>query len=83
MAYPKFKQKEDCAFPERRICNYCDCGNLDRCPYMKCISMGNWYCTYKKQPKSEHLCNRTIRETKQDGSCNTEKTNLNKVSNGY
>lgn len=47
--YPKFKNKEDCAFPERDNCNWDDNPNSTRCPYMKCIYVGNWHCIYKKE----------------------------------
>ncbi len=40
--YPKFKEKEDCAFPERDNCNYDEDNiNSHRCPYIKCICMGS------------------------------------------
>ena len=53
MGYPKFKQGEDCAYPKRIICNYCEGGALERCPYMKYISVGNWHCIYKKDKSNE------------------------------
>jgi len=57
MTYPKFKSKEECAFPERTICNFCDCGKLERCPYMKYNNSKSindstrWECIYKKEIK--------------------------------
>jgi len=50
--YPKFKKKEDCAFPERTDCNFSK--DYDRCPYMKYNNSKSindptrWECTYKK-----------------------------------
>lgn len=55
--YPKFKKGDECAYPKRIICNYCDCGNTQRCEYMKCISVGNWHCIYKKEIKDKQLNN--------------------------
>ena len=46
----KLEDKENCAYPERDNCNYDEAG-LERCPYMKCRSMGNWYCKFKKGDK--------------------------------
>ena len=49
--YPKFKSKEECAYPERNDCNYGE--NYDRCPYMKynnsksIFDSTRWECTYK------------------------------------
>ena len=52
--YPKFKIGEDCAFPKRDNCNYDEYDiKSQRCPYMKCITVGCWHCIYKKQSKSE------------------------------
>lgn len=44
--YPKFKS--DCAFPDRQSCNYGI--GFERCEYMKCKRMGEWYCSYHKTP---------------------------------
>ena len=33
--YPKFKNKEECAYPEREVCNYTD--TIKRCPYIQKI----------------------------------------------
>ena len=66
MAYPKFKKGEECAYPERTICNYCDCGKLQRCPYMKFISVGNWHCIYKKELKSDKKQSKSTEATKEN-----------------
>ena len=55
MGYAKFKEGEDCAYPKRIICNYCDCGSVKRCEYMKFISLGNWHCIYKKELKDKQI----------------------------
>lgn len=62
MSYPKFKPKEDCAFPERAICNYCDSAGLKRCQYMKydksktILNNDRWKCTYDKNMiKDKHI----------------------------
>jgi hypothetical protein len=53
--YPKFKPKEECAFPDRKDCNYGD--GYDRCPYMKydnsqsIFSSTRWKCIFKKENK--------------------------------
>lgn len=53
--YPKFKNKENCAFPKRDDCNYGD--GYKRCPYMKynelksILDPTRWECTYKKEEK--------------------------------
>jgi hypothetical protein len=65
MSYSKFKNGEECAYPERTICNYCDCGKLNRCEYMKCISMGNWTCVYNK-PTIVKEGNETANEQKEE-----------------
>jgi hypothetical protein len=54
MVYPKFKKDEDCAFPERKICNWDETLG----PYMKydnsksIFSPERWRCIYKKEEKS-------------------------------
>jgi hypothetical protein len=53
--YPKFKENEDCAFPERDNCNWDDNPGSTRCPYMKCICMGNWHCIYEKNPQKRKI----------------------------
>jgi len=52
--YPKFKEGKDCAFPERKNCNY-DKFDIKskRCPFMKFVSLGNWKCEYNKSSKTE------------------------------
>lgn len=45
--YPKFRDEDNCAFPERASCN--DGDFFCRCEFMECISMGNWKCTFKKE----------------------------------
>lgn len=52
--YPKFKSKDECAFPERDNCNYDEFDpKSERCPYMKFFSLGNWHCIYEKSLKSD------------------------------
>ena len=57
--YPKFKKKEECAFPERDICNWDYSKDLPRCKYMKynnsksIFDPKRWECTYKKQVKDK------------------------------
>ena len=52
MVYPKFKSKDECAFPEREICNYSEDGKLPRCKYMKynnsksIFDSTRWKCTF-------------------------------------
>jgi len=54
MKYPKFRDKENCAYPEREICNYDRDAGIERCEYMKYdnsvspFSPDRWKCTYKK-----------------------------------
>jgi len=54
--YPKFKEKEDCAFPERDDCNFGE--GYDRCSYMKynnsksILDPTRWECTFKKKKKN-------------------------------
>jgi hypothetical protein len=60
MIYPKLRDQQDCAYPERSDCNY-DMSTedstkrkYDRCKYMKYdnsqspFSSTRWICTYKK-----------------------------------
>ena len=58
--YPKFKQKEECAFPDRDNCNYDYNQKSKRCPYMKCVSVGNWHCIYKKEEKDINNDNKRV-----------------------
>jgi hypothetical protein len=50
--YPKFRERKECAFPERDNCNYDDYN--DRCPYMKYDKSKSiwdntrWRCIYNK-----------------------------------
>jgi hypothetical protein len=56
MVYPKFKDKEECAFPKRLDCNGDSEDTKLRCPFMKYNS--GWRCIYNKNQdllKSEHL----------------------------
>lgn len=54
--YPKFRKKEDCAYPERIECNYDTSGKnkYERCEYMyydnneSPFSPYRWKCSYKK-----------------------------------
>lgn len=64
--YPKFKSKEECAYPERTNCNY-DESDLksERCPYMKCICMGQWHCIYKKQSNCDNKQEQPTKEVGQ------------------
>lgn len=56
MKYPKFKKDDECAFPERKNCNW-DENDKDsrRCPYMKynnsksIFDSSRWECTFKKE----------------------------------
>ena len=54
MKYPKFRDKEDCAYPEREICNYDTEAGIKRCEYMyydndeSPFSANRWKCKYKK-----------------------------------
>lgn len=57
MPYPKLNKDDKCAFKERKICNYCDCGcGLQRCIYMKydrsksIYDSNRWHCTYLHNP---------------------------------
>jgi hypothetical protein len=59
--YPKFKEKENCAYPKREDCNYGN--NYERCPYMKCISIGNWHCIYKKSSNNDIKVERVTNES--------------------
>jgi len=60
--YPKLKKKEECAYPEREICNWDDAPGSTRCPYMKydntksIFDSARWKCIFdkKKVSKSEH-----------------------------
>lgn len=72
MAYPKFKKDNECAFPERKICNW-DENDLEskRCPFMKynnevsIFSSERWHCTYQKDKdllKSEQKEDKSLRE---------------------
>jgi hypothetical protein len=53
--YPKFKDKKECAFPERDNCNWDESEGSKRCPYMKynnsksIFDSTRWECIYKKQ----------------------------------
>lgn len=53
--YPKLNSDENCAYPEREICNYDDETGIARCKYMKydnnesIFSSTRWKCTYKKK----------------------------------
>lgn len=62
--YPKFRSDSECAFPERNNCNYDEFDiNKPRCPYMKCKSIGVWYCNYAIKDKlmgSIHKQNKTV-----------------------
>jgi len=44
--FKKLNNDDGCAFPNRLSCN----GEVgcSRCKFMKCISVGNWQCTFKK-----------------------------------
>lgn len=42
----KLRSDEGCKYPERLSCNYGP--GFERCHFMKCISMGNWICTFNK-----------------------------------
>ena len=59
MSYPKFKSREECAFPDRTICNYSEDGKIQRCPYMKydnsksIFDSTRWRCTYNKDAKDK------------------------------
>jgi hypothetical protein len=59
MSYPKFKNKEECAFPEREDCNFDYSKSLKRCPYMKynnsksILYPTRWECTYKKEAQNK------------------------------
>lgn len=64
MGYPKFKNKEECAFPKRLDCNGDTEDTKLRCPFMKYNNSAStfiserWNCTYNKNQdllKSEHL----------------------------
>lgn len=44
--YPKFKEGDECAFPERASCNYGEF--FERCPHMKCMDVGKWICNFDK-----------------------------------
>ena len=44
--YRKFKNDNECVYPERLSCNS-EVG-CDRCPYMKMIRVGNWHCIFEK-----------------------------------
>lgn len=68
MSYPKFKPKEECAFPERHDCNY---GNeYNRCPYMKYNNSKSindstrWECIYKN-PANDKQIKEELREDKE------------------
>jgi hypothetical protein len=84
MVYPKFKNKEECAYPERDICNYSDDGKIERCPYMKYDRTKNifdstrWHCIFNKNSlKSEHNQITSI-NTNKDNIRIIEKTRTNK-----
>ena len=72
MIYPKFKQGEACAFPDRLDCN----GDADdcktRCPYMKYNNLKSifdstrWECRYKVHSKSELSIEQSQHTTKQE-----------------
>lgn len=49
--FPKLNSDDNCKYPERACCNYGEF--FERCPYMKCISMGNWKCTFNKNVKTK------------------------------
>ena len=55
MKYPKLNSQENCAYPEREICNFDDAGDLKRCEYMKydnsesIFSPNRWKCTHKQK----------------------------------
>lgn len=58
--YPKFKNREECAFPERDICNWDEEEGSKRCIYMKynnsksIFDPTRWECTYKKGEKTSN-----------------------------
>lgn len=47
--YIKLNQDNNCCYPERACCNYGEF--FERCPYMKCLSLGNWICIFKTKGK--------------------------------
>jgi len=57
--YPKFKNKEDCAFPERDNCNWDDSPESTRCLYMKydnsksIMDSTRWKCIFKKEKNAK------------------------------
>ncbi len=52
--YPKFKKKEECAYPDRIDCNGDAPDIKTRCPYMKynnsksILDPTRWECIFKK-----------------------------------
>ncbi len=56
--YPKFKEDEECAYPERKQCNYGE--NISRCPYMKynnsksIFDPSRWECTFESKKSSNN-----------------------------
>lgn len=48
--YPKLAQPPKCVYTKRTNCNYSR--NQSRCEFMKCKSMGNWYCSANASPNS-------------------------------
>ena len=65
MNYPKFKSKEECAFPERKICNFSECEKIERCKYMKYNNSKSindptrWECIYKKEAQNKEIMQQT------------------------
>jgi hypothetical protein len=45
--YKKFRGDEGCAYPERLCCN--SGVGFSRCPFMKCVGVGNWRCCFEKK----------------------------------
>jgi len=52
MKYPKLKSQDNCAFPEREICNYDRDKGIERCEYMYYDNLASpfdpnrWKCKY-------------------------------------
>ena len=52
MGYPKLAADKDCAFPERKECNYGE--GCERCEYMKydnsksTFDQNRWFCKFKR-----------------------------------
>jgi len=55
MKHPKLNKQEDCAYPEREICNWDERPESKRCEYMKydpakhIWDSSRWKCTFKKE----------------------------------